>query len=240
MSEENIKPVVPVESNEASPAVKTNYGANSHKAKAKQNMNSEKSEPPKGEKIVEGGVALRKETLWDKIRVSLTGDDAQSVGNYLLFDVIIPGTKNIVSDLVTQGVERALFGESKGRLNTNRHVSGRQSYTAYNNMARPQSRMGMDASHRPSQQITPSGRATHRFAEEVAFEKRSDAEGVMSALKDRIDEYGAATVTYFYELVGITGNYIDDGFAWFDLEGYGVERVRGQFFLNLPKPEPLN
>lgn len=235
MSEE-IKPVVPVE---ARPTSASNYQPNSHKSKEALAKGEKSEEPPKGQQITTGNVKVKGPSIWSKIGASFTGDDAQSVGNYLLFDVIIPGTKNIVSDLVTQGIEKALFGGEARPRSSNRFGGGHQTYKPYNRVygSNP-SRAGMDV--RPQRDVlSRESRASHHY-NDISFEKRQDAAAVMDALRERIDQYGVATVSFFYDLMGLTGNYIDDGFGWFDLEGYGVERVRNEFYLNLPKPESLN
>lgn len=232
---ENIKPVVPVEENRPV-ASASNYKPNSHKSKE---ASAKAEEAPKGQQITTGKVKVKGESFWGKIASSFTGDDAQSVGNYLMFDVIIPGTKNIVSDLVTQGIERALFGDSRPR-SSSRFGAGPQTYKPYNKMygGNP-SRAGMDARPQQRDVLSRESRASHHY-NDISFEKRSDANSVMDALRERIDQYGVATVSFFYDLMGLTGNYIDDGFGWFDLEGYGVERIRNEFYLNLPKPESLS
>src|SRR5690606_24426648 len=93
--------------------VVVNYSSNSNKSKQPSD-----AEKPKIKQVTSGTVVERKKSLGSKFKETFAGDDAQSVGNYLLFDVIIPATKNLISDMVSQGIERLLFGTSAPRRGT--------------------------------------------------------------------------------------------------------------------------
>lgn len=213
---------------------KTNYPGNSQKAK-------EGATPPekdirKLDKITSGEAVQRKKPLGRKIAETFTGEDAQSVGSYILFDVIIPATKNLITDMVSQGIERLMFGDSKSR---GRISSGRSTnYTSYNKMYSGSTRSDID---RPDggRKMSERGRRTHDFTE-VILEDRGEAEQVLDTLIEAIAEYDVATVTDLYDLVGITGSYVDDKWGWTDLRGSEVRRVREGYLLSLPKPLPID
>src|SRR5690606_17881328 len=106
-----------------------NYPPNTHKSKDSESKRPQKenAEKPKFEKVADG--EHRKKSLGKKISETFTGDDARSVGEYVLFDVVIPAAKTMISDAVGQGVERMLFGEAR-RPRTG--GGSRTNYTSYN------------------------------------------------------------------------------------------------------------
>ena len=90
----------------------------------KPNSNTYKQELAKREKLepIAKGVAVdKKESLWTKVSKTIVKDDAKNVGEYLMFDVVIPALKNAISDLVTTGINMFLFGENRPSPNTKRY-----------------------------------------------------------------------------------------------------------------------
>jgi hypothetical protein len=206
--------------------LRVNYPGNSHKSKS-----SDPSKPEKNiEKIITGEAIQRKKTLGSKFKEVLSGEDARSVGAYILFDVIIPAAKSMLADAATQGLERILFGDSRRSSS-----STRTGYTSYNNMYKP--RQSGSSSQRL--ELSQRARATHNFGE-VVLSSRGEAEEVLDRLTALIDQYQVATVSDLYDLVGITGSFTDDKWGWFDLRGSGINRVREGYLINLPQTQPID
>lgn len=204
---------------------RTEYASNSHKSK-------DAVEPVKKkhvEKVIEGTATLKKKSLGTKIREQFTGDDAQSVGNYILFDVILPAAKNMLSDAVSQGIDRILFGGSRP---SSGHSSRLVSRTGYNKMYR-----GDATSDR--RELSGRARATHDFAE-VRLESRDEAESILNGLDNLISEFGVATVGDLYDLAGITVDFTNEKWGWTDLRGAGIRRGRDGYFIDLPRPIVLD
>lgn len=215
-------------------APKNNYPGNSHKAKGKV-IETEKpvEEKPKVKQVTSGAVVQRKKGLGRKVAETFAGDDAHSVGNYILFDVILPAAKAMISDAASQGVERLLFGEaSRSRTRT---AGG--SHTSYNRMYTPNREDR--PSNGPSRNMSHRARANHDF-NEIVLEDRGEAEDVLDCLGDLISTYDVASVADLYELVGITGNFTDDKYGWSSIAGASVSRVRAGYLLNLPRPTALD
>lgn len=214
---------------------RTNYQGNSQKAK--EGSKEPEQERPRAEAVTKG--VVRKKPLSKKIAETFTGDDAHSVGSYLLFDVVIPATKNLISDMVRQGIDRLLFGEVGGKR-TAMYRPGSTNYTAYNKMSSGATRSDLD---RPNAggRISDRGRRTHDFTE-VLIPDRGEAEFVLDRLTDLVDTFGAARVSDFYDLVEITGDYTDDKYGWVEEEirSTQVRQVRGGYILDFPRPMPLN
>lgn len=204
-----------------------NYPSNSNSKKQGKDEGSHKK---KVDKVVTGEAIQRKKPLGSRIKETFTGEDARSVGSYILFDVFVPAAKAMLADAASQGAERLLFGDSSPRT---RSGSGRSNYTSYNRMH--------SSSSGPSsrREISYRARATHDF-DEIVVASRGEAEEVLDRLGDLVDSYDVASVADFYDLVGITGNFTDDKWGWADLRSASVRRVRDGYLISLPKPQPLD
>ena len=202
--------------------------------------NSKQQREPKNEEkstvkpVVKGGVKKREKSLGHKMKSSFVGDDAKSVGEYVLMDVLLPAAKRAVADGVSQGIERLLFGEVRSR-STAPSSAPRTRYTSYSSPRyAPAPAMPRDE----RREVSHRARATHDFTE-IILEDRMDAEAVIDQLGNLIDHYDVATVSDFYDLVGITGEYTDRKWGWTDIRGARAQRVRDGYLLVLPEPKPV-
>jgi hypothetical protein len=196
-----------------------------------------KENPKKVEKLVEGKVIRRKKPLGKKFAEVFIGGDSRSVGSYILYDILIPATKDTLADMMSQGVERMLFGEVRSTSRRPYQRRNQNGYVSYNQVSRRQPPWEQQR-HEPR---VPSrkARATHDF-DEIVLDSRTEAEEVIDRLFDLVSQYESATVKDFYELVGVPTNYTDDKWGWSDIRGAGVTRVRNGYLIDLPKPEPLD
>ena len=216
------------------------YPANSHKVKDVQRDYTKAGKPneepeKKIEKVVEGKVVTRKKPLPKRMAESFMGGDLRTVRTYILFDVLLPAAKDTIADVVSQGIERMLFGEARS---TSRRTGRRPGqYTPYNQYSQYTARSFGKREDRRG--LSRTARANHDFDEIILATKR-EADEVIGRLFDLIARYESATVADLYELLGIPGNYTDDKWGWTDIRGAGATRVTGGYLLDLPRPEPLD
>lgn len=211
-----------------------NFPANSY-AKGKGEVR--KDEPKKVEKVTINQVSRRKTPLGKRLRQLFVGGDAQSVGQYILLDVLVPAIKDVIADVVSQGVERMVYGESRS---TSRRTGARPSYTSYNRYSSSSSTpWGRDRRDTPPQPTRRSSRGSHTF-EEIVVATRGEAEEVIDQLMEIVSKYEQATVADLYELVGEPAEFTDEKWGWTDLRGAGVTRISSGYLLDLPRPEPLD
>lgn len=207
-------------------AIRQSYPANSKKAK------EEAAKPEKKvDKVIDGTAFVKKPTLGKRFKQAFTGDDARSVTEYLIFEVALPAIKTTISDMVSQGIERMLFGESARTRGPGNRRPGRVDYSTIS------SRGGTVRAEEP-RALSQRDRATHNF-DTVVIPTRPEAEQVLRSLIDLIDQYDMATVSDFYDLVGITGSFQDDKWGWFELTGADIIRVRDGFILDLPPTKAI-
>lgn len=206
----------------------------SYPANKKQDLTKkvEKKEK-KVEKVVEGNVVQRKKPLGRKIAETFSGDDARSVGRYLLFDILVPNMKDLVFDLIRGGAERSLYGTDQGR----RPKGSGPRRVQYDRMFTGSTRSDLD---RPGgvRNMSSRARATHDF-DDIILEDRGEADEILERLDDLVKDYEVATVADLYDLVGIGSNIQDEAWGWTSLRGSSVTPVRGGYLLNLPRTEPI-
>jgi hypothetical protein len=163
------------------------------------------------------------------------GEPGHEVSNYVMHDVVIPAAKTTIADLVEGAIEMVLFG---GDART-RHVvrnKGR-SYVSYSDMysgGTVRGRGGRPETRRPHN-VERATRMRHDFSG-VVLGSRAEAEIVMGEMVDLIEQYGVASVSDLYDLVGLSSEYTDNKFGWFDLTGISTMRVRDGWSLELPRP----
>lgn len=180
-------------------------------------------------KVVENGVTRRKKPLGRRIKDMFIGsEDARGIGTYLLNDVAVPALKDTISDLVTQGIERALFGEA--RSGSSRRRGGVGGHVSYNSISRSSRR----AEEPRRRDISPRGRATHDF-DEIVLETRAEGMEVLEGMFDLLSQFGVVSVADMYELLGESSNFIDRKWGWEELQGSQVVKVRGGYLLDLPR-----
>lgn len=198
------------------------YPSNSFSSKEQAEEKKEKKK--KVERIVETKVTKRKQTVGSRLAETFCGDDTANVKDYILYDVLIPAAKSTLSDIVTGGIEMLLYGERRSGSNRTSRDRGR-SYVSYRSFYE-------DDRHEPSR----VRRRRKRQFEDIVLEKRSDAEEVLSALVDLVDNFDRATVGDLYEMIGEESNYTDEKWGWDNLHAAYVERCREGYLLRLPKP----
>jgi len=186
------------------------------------------------EKVVTGKVVRRKTPLGRKFIETFVGGEAKGVGHYILFEVVIPALKDITADVVSQAIERMLYGEARSTSRrTGARPSGHVNYNRYSstpawNRGREESRVVRRKSH-----------GSHDF-DDIILNTRVEAEEVISRMFDLVSKYEQVLVSDLYELVGEAGDYTDEKWGWTDLRGAGITRITNGYLLDLPKPEPMD
>lgn len=197
----------------------------------KPNSDTKKREGRPVEKVVTGSVSRREKPLTRKLTDNLISEEAPNVGSYILFDVMIPAFKSMLSDMIVGGSDQILFGggsrRSSGRSGRS---SSRADYISYNRAS--------DRPEKGGREMSRAGRAIHDF-DEIKFDMRGDAEIVLERMSDLISDYGMATVSDLYDFCGMTGEYTDDRWGWTSSRAFTVVRTRGGYILDLPKPSPI-
>lgn len=201
--------------------------------------NSPKAEASKpAEKRVDSvvsGAIKRKKSLGRRLVETFTGEDVHDAGTYVILEVLVPATKKLVLDMVTEGLNRVLWGSTGNRRPTINRQPDYTSYNRYYNMAQER-RPDAVARNAPSNAY----RRLYDF-DDYIIPNRGEADMVLDRLNDLIMTYGAATVADLYDLLGQTGvPHTDQNYGWTSSRDMSTSRVGNGYVLNLPRPVALD
>lgn len=207
------------------------YKGNSNRSK--EIKKGQVDEKRKLEKIVKGKVRTKKKSGASKFVQTFISEDAHTVKNYILNEIIIPTAKETLADVVKNSIEMILWGSSssgRSRSRNTRSGGSRVSYQRY---------YDDDRRDRDRERYSVRTRSGYNF-DDIIFDTRGEAENVLIAMEQEIDNYGIVSVADLYELVGITGNYTDNKYGWTDLRTADVVRCRDGYTLKLPRALPID
>ena len=199
------------------------YKPNSHRSKEEQR---ESVPDKKVEKIIAGTVKSKKKNDIQKFADVFISEDVTNVKSYILLDVLVPAIKKAISDIVTNGIDMVLYGES-GRTKRPGSTASKVSYRGYYNQDQPVAR-------------TTARTAAYDY-DDVILPTRGEADEVLSRMDDLIATYGVVSVADLYDLVNVSCNYTDNKYGWTNLVNVVPVRASGGgYILKLPRALPLN
>lgn len=181
----------------------------------------------KVEAVVSGPAKTKKKNEVRKFADAFISEDAGNVKSYILMDVLIPAIKKAISDVVTNGIDMILYG-GNGRTKKNGTAS-KISYRGYYDQARERERT-----------YTSTAKSGYDY-DDIEFATRGDAEAVLDAMNDIINQYGVVSVLDLYDLANVsTDNHTCQKYGWTDIRGCKAIRVRDGYVLKLPRALPLD
>jgi hypothetical protein len=197
------------------------YKSNSYKSKEEQTKTTDTEK--RVEKVVQGKVQTKKNTIHRFTDVFIS-EDIANVKSYIIMDVLVPAIKKAVSDIVTNGIDMILYGES-GR-NKNRSSGSKISYVNYYD------RRSDD--RRYDEPRNTSARGGMNF-DDLRFEHRRDAEAVLDQMAEVIDRFTFVTVSDMYDMADVTAPFTGNKYGWTSVRNAEVVHTRDGYIIKLPK-----
>lgn len=198
------------------------------------------------QKAKAAGAQIRKKTLMDKVGDAFTPQDRQSVGEFLLKEVLIPNVKDLVFSMVSNGLSMWLWDDT-------RRAGG--SYSGYRPGMKPQPYNYSKAStNQPnSQNSRPAQRVStiYQLTEDITYDNMQMARSVLDGLMDTINQQGFVTVGDMYEVADrvtyqYTGTHLEysvpftaHSYGWTDLTMLRPKNIHGRWILPYPDPQPV-
>lgn len=195
------------------------------------NSDRSKDERRKMEKVVSGSVKRRRKSFGKQLKEDIFSDETpRSIFSYIWEEVVLPAAKDTISDMVTEGIQMLLFGED-GRRTRGTSRSHGASHISYDRCySRPDIRKPRSVN---------VSRERYDF-DDILIESRSEAMDVLEVLECSIEQYGMASVSDFYELVGLDSAYTDNKYGWTDLSGATIRRTREGYLIDLPRTKRID
>lgn len=198
------------------------YRSNSNRSKAEQKEREKRVDKP----VVTGKVVTKKPSALRKITGEFISEDAKNVKSYVFGEVLIPAIKKAISDIVTDGIDIILYGES--RKGSKRSSADRVSYRNY-----------YDRDSRSARDTRSSIGSGYSY-DDIVLSTRGEAEDVLARMDELIDAYQLVRVADLYDLVGITGNYTDNKYGWTNIRNAEIMRVRDGYMIKMPRAVPID
>lgn len=216
----------------------------SHTSKEVSSLDSEKntatnaSKEEHKEKVVKGKVTVEKKSPLKKLAKVFVPGDLAKIGHTIVYDMVIPAGRDFLVNSLVNAINMVFYTNGNGPAN--------RPYTSYfnnPNIARPgtNSLASFYTWNAPSyamnqvpqnygQQAAPD----HDYRN-LQFTSRRDAEGVLNAMFETLATYGKVTVADYYDFAGISTNWTDNKYGWYDLRGSDIKAINGGFIIILPK-----
>lgn len=204
--------------------------------------NSKSSRPPQEEKkieaVVTNEVKTQKPSLLKRFRNVFIGGDSRTVVQYVLMEVLVPQAKDIVTEVVSQGVEKLVYGEARpGTRRYGARPGGSTNYTRYAGIGnRPLGSTMRDPRDRPPNPAQPRGQTF----DDLLFATRVEADTVLEHMYDLLNEYDLVSVADLNSLTNRSSSYVDQKWGWTSLQGSQVRRSRDGYVLDLPRPVSID
>jgi hypothetical protein len=199
------------------------YKSNSNRSKEETQAES----PPekKVEKVVTGPVKVRKKSEFQKMAGEFISKDVNSVKSYILMDVLIPAVKKAISDIIRNGIDMLLYGESGSKRETS--SASRVSYRSY-----------YDKPRNDDSSSGPRARVGYGY-DDIVFSDRPTAEDVLSRMDELINTYSVASVADLYDLAGVDGPHTNNNYGWTNISAAQPLRVRDGYIIKFPPAMPI-
>ena len=190
-----------------------------------------REENKKVEKVIKGKAKAKKKSESSKIASNIVADEAKSIKDYAIYEVIIPALKDGITQLVKGCIDMMFYGEVRSTSNSIRRSglnATRVSYRDYYDDRRYDRR---------SERRT----AIRQSYDDIIFDSRNDAEEVLDRMDELIEQYGIVTVGDYFDLAGVTGNgYTDHNYGWTSVSSATIERDRqGGYYIKMSRPSPI-
>jgi len=182
-------------------------------------------------KVVKGSAKKKKKSEISKIASNIISEEAKSIKEYAIYDVVIPVIKDTITQLIKGSIDMLFYGEVKSstsRRSSSSLNASRVSYRDYYNDKRDDRR--------------DDRRTAARYSyDDIMFDSKQDAEEVLDRMDEIVEQYGVVTVADLFDLAGITGNgYTDQNYGWTSTRSASVERTRSdEWFIKLQRPSSI-
>jgi len=184
-------------------------------------------EKKKLNKVVSGPVKTKKKS---KIAQFFQSEDMQRIKSYIAGDIIVP----LIKKGITDTLDIVLYGDTNRKKRSAANVVSYNRYYDDRRYDEPRLR------DRDRDRYDGGRRSIAYNFDDVTFESRIEADRVLSAMNDVIESYKMVSVADMYDLSGLSGNWTDNNYGWFNLSTADIRRTRdGWYVLDLPKAVPL-
>lgn len=157
--------------------------------------------------------------------------DIKTTARGVTNDIMIPGIKNLIVNVLKKAVDYLFLGRSAPSNN------GYTNYSSSFGVARNVTYSNMVGQPYGAPKPAPvnATRASIYAVNDVLFTERGDAEEVLSQMIALIQRYGMVSVLDFYDLIGQKCNPTENKYGWKDLSTAIVSRSYEGYKIDFPR-----
>lgn len=171
-----------------------------------------------GQKVKKSPLVRFKETFFVSSK--------EEIKRFLIEEVVKPGVRDIISDVINRGTDMALYGDGGRRRSGGRSWNGStRSYSEY-------------YERRNGSQKTIKTSSGYN-CDPIKFDNQFEANDVLDWCAMTLDEYEVLSVYQFYDRCGVTVDHTDHNWGWNSLEGFRTVKDRGGWCIYPPKPSRI-
>lgn len=182
--------------------------------------------------VTKGSVVSTKKPLYQKFAETFIAEDAENVKAWVLTDVLIPGIKHTLLDMLYM----FFFGGTNYSRGSN---SSYYNYANKSNVSYGHYRYGgVNNDPRQVRDTAPhNGKVDYRH---IIVGDINSANAIVDELWHRIDSYGQTSIAELLDLIDETGKYTDNNWGWDDKREIGVRRVNGGYLIDVAEAKPID
>lgn len=158
--------------------------------------------------------------------------DLKTTAHGVTKDIMIPGIKNLIVNVLKKAVDYLFLGGSA--QNTNGYTNYSSPFGVARNVTYS-SGFGQTQYNTPRPAPVNATRSSIYAVNDVIFTERGDAEEVLSQMNGLIQRYGMVSVLDFYDLIGQKCNPTDNKYGWKDLSASAVLRSYDGYKIDFPR-----
>lgn len=191
------------------------------------------------------GRVKHKKSVFSSVRDEFISEDADSMGSYLLHDILFPALRDLINDICHGAIDAAFGGG--GNYRSSRRGRSHISYDRMYDDRRRRRRYrddDDDEDDRPRRRRIPD--CSEYIFDPDEFDRPSDAkraaDDLLDRMADRLEDYHEVTVAWFLDQVGedVVGSWNLEDWGWTNLAGVKVRGSnRNGWYIDLPRPKEL-
>lgn len=191
-----------------------------------------------------GDISKRKPSFSERLKTTFIAEDARDVGDYIIWDILIPTVKRTLNDVICGASNRIFLGSTTPQ--TSHLYQERGGVTRVIGSENRYSSLARSSSQKTETRPLPNRRSANmprsNFNIDI-FESTDygDCAMLLDDIVDYLETKKKITVSGYYSLAfNSQAPYTSENWGWYSLKSASIERdANGKWFIKLPRPEYL-
>lgn len=169
-----------------------------------------------------------KKPLGQRFKEAFFVTSKEELKRFIVQEVIMPGVRDILSDIISRGSDKLLYGDGRGRRSS--RGSRGASFVSYQEY--------YDKGKKNTSYKTAGGYTSEGIHwDGPAAEDRANS--VLDWCAEQLELYERFTAYQFYSECGMTTDHSDENWGWTSIEGFKAVREGHGWSIYTPKPVRL-